>query len=192
MLGGQGNERRGGGIFYIFVWTIWLYMSCVSCYQSGKSEFKVLTPFPGFLQAQTKHGRSWERNWVFATNSEFLIPISLEPNVVNLWYFKLIIIWSNRIHSLKYLRSTTLESKDKVFKKAEFVAKTHLLLYSMFTTVNLFLCIFLLWDVCILESIVCDHMPFIVCCCPFLMSFFYIRVLSLLFGVLYLCSVFII
>ena len=32
-----------------------------------------------------------KRTWVFATNSHFLIPISLEPNVVNLWYFKLIL-----------------------------------------------------------------------------------------------------
>ena len=28
-------------------------------------------------------------NWVFATNSSFLIPISLQPYGVNLWYFKL-------------------------------------------------------------------------------------------------------
>ena len=32
-----------------------------------------------------------QRNWVFSTSSEFIIPISLEPNVVNLWYFKLIL-----------------------------------------------------------------------------------------------------
>ena len=32
---------------------------------------------------------SWQRNSVFATNSNFLIPISLQPDVVNLWYFKL-------------------------------------------------------------------------------------------------------
>ena len=32
----------------------------------------------------------WEiRNWVFATNSNFLIPISIEPDVVDFWYFKL-------------------------------------------------------------------------------------------------------
>ena len=31
-----------------------------------------------------------QRNWLFATNSDFLIPISFEPNAVNLWYFKLI------------------------------------------------------------------------------------------------------
>ena len=36
-----------------------------------------------------KHASFKERNWVFATNSEFIIPISLEFNVANLWYFKL-------------------------------------------------------------------------------------------------------
>ena len=40
------------------------------------------------------------------------------------------IIWSYIIHSLKYLRSTTLESKDIVFRKAEFVAKTQYLWHS--------------------------------------------------------------
>ena len=37
------------------------------------------------------------------------------------------IIWYNRIYSLKYLRSTTLESKDIWFRKVEFVAKTQFL-----------------------------------------------------------------
>jgi len=31
-------------------------------------------------------------NWVFATNSDFLITISLEPNVADLGYFKLWIL----------------------------------------------------------------------------------------------------
>ena len=30
-----------------------------------------------------------QRNWVFATNSNFLIPKSLQPGGVDLWYFKL-------------------------------------------------------------------------------------------------------
>ena len=30
-----------------------------------------------------------ERNWVFATNLNFLTPISLQPDGVLLWYFKL-------------------------------------------------------------------------------------------------------
>ena len=36
-------------------------------------------------------------------------------------------IWSNRIHGLKYLRSTTFGSKDIVIRKSEFVAKTQFL-----------------------------------------------------------------
>jgi len=41
--------------------------------------------------------------------------------------FQTYINLSNRIHSLEYLRSTTLESKDTGFRKAEFVAKTQFL-----------------------------------------------------------------
>ena len=37
-----------------------------------------------------------KRNWVFATNSDFLITISLEPNVANLRYFKQW-IWLNQM-----------------------------------------------------------------------------------------------
>jgi len=32
------------------------------------------------------------RNWVFATNSDFLTSISLPLNVVDLWYFKILIL----------------------------------------------------------------------------------------------------
>ena len=37
-----------------------------------------------------------ERNWVFATNSLFVKPISFQPYDVNLWYFKLtlFIVWN--------------------------------------------------------------------------------------------------
>ena len=41
--------------------------------------------------------------------------------------FQTQIIWSNRIHSLKYLRSATFGSKDIVIRKSEFVAKTQFL-----------------------------------------------------------------
>ena len=34
-------------------------------------------------------GKKNKRNWVFATNSSFLIPISLQPDAVHLSYFKL-------------------------------------------------------------------------------------------------------
>ena len=52
-----------------------------------------------------------QRNWVFATNSNVLILISLQPVGVNFWKFKL--FWSYIIYSLKYLMSTTLGCKDK-------------------------------------------------------------------------------
>ena len=43
-----------------------------------------------------------------ATNGNFIILLSLQPDDVNLRYLKL---KSNRIQSLKYLRSTTLVCK---------------------------------------------------------------------------------
>ena len=49
----------------------------------------------------------WQRNWVFGTNSDLIIPISLQPNVVDLRSFKLwillhqiILVWN--IKSLKH------------------------------------------------------------------------------------------
>ena len=56
-----------------------------------------------------------ERNWVFATNSDFLITISLEPNVADLRYFKLWIlldqiIWVWNIKGLQHFKSSS--SKD--------------------------------------------------------------------------------
>ena len=52
----------------------------------------------------------------------FLIPISLEPNVVDLWYFKLILF-----DLTEFIVLNILESKDIGFRKAEFVAKTQFL-----------------------------------------------------------------
>ena len=41
--------------------------------------------------------------------------------------FQTHIIWSNRIHSLKYLRTASFGSRDIVIRKSEFVAKTQFL-----------------------------------------------------------------
>ena len=41
--------------------------------------------------------------------------------------FQTQIIWTNRIHSLKYLRYATFDSKDIVIRKSEFAAKTQFL-----------------------------------------------------------------
>ena len=56
-------------------------------------------------------------NWVFATNSNLLIPISLQPDVVNLWYFKLrlfdlteFIVWN--IKGLHHQFAKILGSED--------------------------------------------------------------------------------
>ena len=52
-----------------------------------------------------------------------LIPLSLQPYGVKLFIFRTNIIWSNRIHSLKYLKSKTWDCKDIEVIKSEFMAK---------------------------------------------------------------------
>ena len=47
--------------------------------------------------------------------------------------FKTYIIWSNRIHNMKYLRSTTWDFKNKRIKTSEFVAKTQFTFCLSFT-----------------------------------------------------------
>ena len=41
-----------------------------------------------WITFERKQTFALQRNWVFATNSDFLIPISLRPDVVDLRYFK--------------------------------------------------------------------------------------------------------
>ena len=49
-----------------------------------------------------------QRNWVIAV----LMPISLQPDGVYLWYFKLGLFKNNKLPSLKYLRPSTLGGSD--------------------------------------------------------------------------------
>ena len=72
------------------------------------------------------------RNWVFATNSNFLILISVQPDGFPTLIFQTEIFWPNRIESLKYLRATTLGCKDIGIRKSEFVAKTQFLLIRIY------------------------------------------------------------
>ena len=93
-----------------------------------------------FWKAKIKIIIRWnvnERKWVFTTNSDFIIHISLQPVGVNLSYFKLRfdLIWWNRIHSLKYLRSTTLCCKDIGVRKLEIAAKTQFLSSNSFQAI---------------------------------------------------------
>ena len=69
-------------------------------------------------------GPQQQRNWVFATNSDFLIPISLQPAVVDLSYFRLSI--SNTL-ILKYQRFTSSVWKYIRIRKVELVAKNQFL-----------------------------------------------------------------
>ena len=70
-----------------------------------------------------------KRNWVLATNLDFLNPISLQFNVGDLWYFKLWILLD--VDSLKYWRFTPSGCKDIGIRKSELVAKTQFLYTSV-------------------------------------------------------------
>ena len=80
----------------------------------------------------------WQRNWVFVTNSNYLIPIIYWIWCCRLLIFQTKISWCNRIHSLKYLRSTTLGCRDIGIRKSEFVKSVRSinlsLKYQSFTT----------------------------------------------------------
>ena len=91
--------------------TVFCFAYCFYCYNNSqwslrdfahKNKRNIAKRLDFELQKVIKTSKNsiYFRNWVFATNSNFLIPKSLQPDGVILWYFKLIDIWSNRIHSL--------------------------------------------------------------------------------------------
>jgi len=65
-----------------------------------------------------------QRNWVFSTNSNFLIPISLQPEGENLWYFKFDLTEKIIVLNFKDLRRRVANIGKKML---ELVAKTHFL-----------------------------------------------------------------
>ena len=80
-----------------------------------------------------------KRNWVLATNSYFLIIFNLcifEIDCANLWYFKPDFYKPDIIHSVKYLRYTTLGCKDTGIRTWEFVAKTQFLKYGIMNEID--------------------------------------------------------
>ena len=104
----------------------WMKKSSVSAHirmvhKVQKCQHKIILRKTGF------YGRILS-NWVSATNSDFLIPLSLQPNVVDLRYFTL---WIRSVRlsssSLKYQRFSLSGCKDIGNSKYEFVAKTQLL-----------------------------------------------------------------
>ena len=63
----------------------------------------------------------FRKKWVLPSSSDFLTPISLEPNLVDIRYFKLWILLKKCL-CLKYLRFTLSGCKDKGIRKSEYVA----------------------------------------------------------------------
>ena len=55
----------------------------------------------GFVNFTKSNKRKRQRNRVFVTNSNFIIPISLQHDGVNLLILLYLIIWSNKMHGLK-------------------------------------------------------------------------------------------
>jgi len=72
-------------------------------YKSKKKSFLILSENTSLVV----------KKWVFATNTDFLIFTSLQPDVV---------IWTNRILGLTYLKPMALGCKDIGIRKSEFVA----------------------------------------------------------------------
>ena len=56
------------------------------------SSFMSCLPFSTRSIAPLTTIKNNQTNWGFATNSDFFIPISLQPDVVDRWYFKLWIL----------------------------------------------------------------------------------------------------
>ena len=94
----------------IFIWIIFFKLFCQQWnLREEISQYFVLAKLEG------------QRNGVFATNSNFLIPFSFKPYGINLWYFKLwLIVWNIKDpqHWVAY------EYGDLGF---ELAAKTHFL-----------------------------------------------------------------
>ena len=64
-------------------------LSIIKCFFIALS----LYPLSFFANTPIKYYKvnieNMKRDWVFATNSNLLIPLSLQPDGANLWYFKL-------------------------------------------------------------------------------------------------------
>ena len=70
-----------GEIKFSELWLIFKPLGILIKYQYKKSNPNTIFPLLNICYLQ--------KNWVFATNSNELIPISLQHDGVNLWYLKL-------------------------------------------------------------------------------------------------------
>ena len=108
------------GIFFklTFLWT----HDCILAFQRGRT-MQIMQH-----SLIKRISLNWgQRNWVFVTNSDFLIHISLRSNVVDLTYLKTKnYVRSNNL-SLKYHRFKSSSCKDIGIWKFKFVAKNQFL-----------------------------------------------------------------
>ena len=79
------------------------------------------------LYLESSHLKPFRKREKELSNSNFLIPISLQPDVSNLLYFKLRLFDLTEFYSLENLRSTILDRTNIRNRKSEFVAKTQFL-----------------------------------------------------------------
>ena len=83
------------------------------------------TPAPGLLKYILKERK--QINLGFATNSDCLIPKSEQSNVVDLRYFKLVILFDQITVIEKYQWFTPSDRKDIGIRIFDFVTKTQFL-----------------------------------------------------------------
>ena len=69
-----------------------IFLSIIICYHTFDFLSIFISTIFFLLKICKKIKKNSQKSWVFDTNSDFLIPISLQPNVVDLRYFKLWIL----------------------------------------------------------------------------------------------------
>ena len=107
-------------IFFVFVHNrnrIWA-RSTLKTY-SHPNTFRICEHSVSKLRTFSFETEKFERNWVFVTNSTFLISISLLPNVVDLIFQTMNSVRPNNL-SLKYQRFTSSDCKDLGIRQFEF------------------------------------------------------------------------
>ena len=94
----------------------------------------IIEEFWWFTLKEENQKFNWKKNLIETKELSFYQKLKLSnPFIFTIWWckpliFQTYIIWSNRIHCLKYQRSKTLGSKDIEIRKVEFVTKTQFVL----------------------------------------------------------------
>ena len=115
----------------MLLWSKKFLNQLLKCFYTASAQLVKLTSCWRFLKFKKFH-KNLRKELSFWNKFKFS-----NPYIFTIWrskqlIFQTYIIWSIWIYSLKYLRSTTLESKDIWIRKAEFVAKTQFLYYTLF------------------------------------------------------------